>query len=760
MRLAYIVLAHSGPENVARLVRRLVEGGGLVALHYDLKAAGRDMPKLRAMLEGVPDVVFVEAVSVQWGHWSIVRATLNAIEALKKTNVEIDYVHLMSGMDYPVKPLKSLDRFLQRSAGLEFIEAKNINNEKWVSGGLEHERYQYKHIHNWQTERKKFDKYWQKQEAAKQERPFLPGIAPYLGSQWWTLTWATCLGALAWSEDVAVSKFFETVWVPDEMFFQTYVGNNISPDNIIDLNLTFYQFDPNGVPVVYYDDHFEYLNSQNFFFARKLHPRAVRLRDNLDKSLSMPQRLTVQDEKNLGRQTSEYSSFVEKHRRGLPNRRRVGFAEDAWYGDLEWNRRPYIVIVSASRPAAERVQAVLAGTGVFACHGELFGPGRIEFRAGQKRFAGYSETDIALRGQMPQNFLVDVVQADAPHLTSFLLIASSPNKIHEVLPWDPRAHFVLVDVGAVDVFLDQKQGAASATSEPRRSKNGALDSAVQFALFSKKFFAERAIHLPALRALLAKRHKRTHRIDRFGDTWEHDLREMLIGVLGLSIDGEIDTSGIFAQMKHATGTKPAKKLDLARILNLVTAVANMTERDRLLRPHFAPVERGPQPYVAVFAPAAAESEIGPLLSRLMPAVGWLTVTASPAADDSAIEHRYSIASARYRLDNVEASKAALVFGMIAGDPRAKVIILHGAPGAVAGPDAGMEALEGMIRDLGRTRHKAIMTIDLQDRNWLALFGSFVEVLAREKPEAAGDEDQLDDAASDLPALLEERRPVH
>jgi hypothetical protein len=52
-----------------------------------------------------------------------------------------------------------------------------------------------------------------------------------------------------------------------------------------------------------------------------------------------------------------------------------------------------------------------------------------------------------------------------------------------------------------------------------------------------------------------------------------------------------------------------------------------------------------------------------------------------------------------------------------------------------------------------------MTIDLRDRNWLALFGSFVEVLARGKPETAIDDDPLDDADSGLPLLTEEGRPL-
>jgi hypothetical protein len=282
MNLAAIILAHRDPMNVARLAILISERGVDIAIHYDLNSPPDEHRQLREALREHANIVFAEPVRCDWGQWSLVRATLGAIGALAGRGVAYDYVHLMSGADYPTQPIHRLEHFLTRNAGLEFIEAVNIREKSWVSDGLEHERYQYEHIHNWRTDRDNFDRHWAEQRDRGEEREFIAGLDPYMGSQWWTLTWPTCLGALAWAEEPGVADFFETVWIPDEMFFQTFVGNKVPADRIVDLGLTLYRFDKDGRTVVYNDGDFQTLRRARFFFARKIGAQADGLRNQLD----------------------------------------------------------------------------------------------------------------------------------------------------------------------------------------------------------------------------------------------------------------------------------------------------------------------------------------------------------------------------------------------------------------------------------------------------------------------------------------------
>ena len=72
--------------------------------------------------------------------------------------------------------------------------------------------------------------------------------------------------------------FFRTVWIPDEMVVQTWVAALVQPDEIAGHGLTHFQFSNRGKPVVFHDDHLDYVPTLDSFFVRKVSPRAAKLR--------------------------------------------------------------------------------------------------------------------------------------------------------------------------------------------------------------------------------------------------------------------------------------------------------------------------------------------------------------------------------------------------------------------------------------------------------------------------------------------------
>ena len=68
--------------------------------------------------------------------------------------------------------------------------------------------------------------------------------------------------------------FFRTVWIPDEMVFQTYVAALVPPGAIAGFSLTHHQFTNRGKPVVYHEDHADYVATFDRFFFRKISPEA------------------------------------------------------------------------------------------------------------------------------------------------------------------------------------------------------------------------------------------------------------------------------------------------------------------------------------------------------------------------------------------------------------------------------------------------------------------------------------------------------
>jgi hypothetical protein len=701
VRLAYIILAHRDPSNIARLATRLTESGATVAIHYDLKAPASDFQEIGSALKPLADkVVLVERITVGWGEWSIVQATLNALRALAATGRTFDYVHLMSGMDYPIKPLRAFEAFLERRAGTEFIQTTNIREKSWIKGGLEHERYQFRHIHNWQTQRKEFDRHWKSQQRKGRKRNFLPGLAPYLGSQWWTLTWSTCLGALRWSEAPGVTEFFQTVWIPDEMFFQTFVGNNIKPSKISVATLTFYQFTDKGIPAVFYNDHLHYLSLHEEYFARKLSPYADKLRDGLDANLSHPVSTPWSE---VPVPLARYSEIMELHRRGLPNRRVVGYAKDAWYGDLEWNRDPYLVVLAQSASAAVRVCDALSSLTGVVCHGELFSGAEIQFAGGVGQFAGYRSDDVALRDHNRRNFLVDVIKQGAPALTCFVLSMRHLDDFHNVLFWDPRAHFVLIKPDLVGGF-DEEQRYLSALKGGRDNADHAeADRAemADFIAFARKFADNQRGEV--VTKTLGYAGKKPIVLITYGDDWAEPLVQYVSNLLvsafahgqrlatsgSIFEDGEIDSSNGFATdgaiseilqqklvepQKHGflaagfndswintlrrfaaeagdagSGNSPLRVAfspdrdtdriqgrQLSRVLRLLGGLPNSPERDRHIYNYCNPIGKSDALYVVAFAHSTADAKLAEAMARAVPNLEWVIVTYKPRLVSAAL----------------------------------------------------------------------------------------------------------------------------
>lgn len=413
-KIAFVVIAHQNPKNVARLARLLVGGDSVVAIHYDANSDAAEFAELQLELGDIASrILWPKRERVAWGEWSIVQATLNALEAIAALKDKPDFVHLLSGSDYPIRPIADFRDYLSRHADKEFIECVDMAADNWVKGGLGHERYEYRHWFNWKAHPDLFDKSWRLQQKFGLKRQFPAEFRPHLGSQWWTLSWAAIEDVLAASHNPRIKAFFKSVWIPDEMFIQSIVGTTRAGSTLAS-NLTLYQFTRMGVPAVYCNDHARYLARQPFFFARKISPWADRLRDELDEYVSGKRDVVEFPDRMMGARTTEYDEFVERNRRPPPGVRLLGYDNDHWRGDLAYQERPIVAIFGASHRELRAVAELLNKHTGIVCHGALFDPNRIEFAGDAKTCAGYNTEDVALRDDKRTNFLHDIASEVPP----------------------------------------------------------------------------------------------------------------------------------------------------------------------------------------------------------------------------------------------------------------------------------------------------------------------------------------------------------
>lgn len=453
MKIAYALLVHDRPDLVARLATRLTDAGGIVAIHFDAKAGHRAAGEvIAAMPRNAESVLWAKPVSVGWGEWSMIEATLNCVRSIFEAGHEPDYIHLMSGADYPIRPLDEFHAFLERHAGTDFLECRDMASNRWVVDGLTHERYRYRHFFNWKRHPHLFDWNWKIQRALRIRNRLPKDLKPHMGSQWCTLTGASWKKILELARRPEIIRAFRYSWIPDEMFIQTLLAT--AAPRTSERCMTLYQFTDHGVPVVYCNDHGPYLARQPFFFARKISPHAARLRDELDSMVSGQTPLPSYTDGEISQRTAQYEAFRQARRQAQPGRRTVGHVADAWYGDLEWNRDPYVAFLGASREELEWVSRNLPRGSRFARHGALFAEDEIAFMDDAARFAGYRRSDTALRDHKRTNFLADVIQSSPGKITTFALPWKSDGHIRDVVRYDKQAYVVVVRGNVMRALLE------------------------------------------------------------------------------------------------------------------------------------------------------------------------------------------------------------------------------------------------------------------------------------------------------------------
>src|SRR5580704_13198639 len=101
MKIAHLIIAYKDPELTERLIRALtIHSDADCWLHVDIKTDIR----LYEHLKKLPRVRLIKKrVAVHWAGFSCVKAMLNSLEEIIQSEIEYDFVNLMSGQDYPIK---------------------------------------------------------------------------------------------------------------------------------------------------------------------------------------------------------------------------------------------------------------------------------------------------------------------------------------------------------------------------------------------------------------------------------------------------------------------------------------------------------------------------------------------------------------------------------------------------------------------------------------------------------------------------------
>jgi len=404
MKLGFIMLAHTALHRAEQVARYWARNGCPVVIHIDARVPKDRFNAFAARLEGVENIRLSPRHACEWGTWGLVAAMKTAARTLLDGFPHVNHVCATSGSCLPLRPVQELAAYLGAHPHTDFIESVTTADVAWTVGGIDYERFVLYFPFAWRRHRRLFDASVALQRRLRIRRRLPPQIVPHLGSQWWCLTRAT-LTALFTDPDAEVyEKYFRTVWIPDESYFQTLA--RLYSDRIESRSLTLSKFDFQGKPHVFYNDHLQLLRRSDCFLARKIWPDADRLYRHF---LLRDGHARGPVEPNPGKIDRLFAQATVQRTRG-----RAGLYSQARFprgGHENGRTAERYSVFQGFAEVFEDFEGWLGRYLGSRVHGHLFGPKRAGFAGGARVWNGALSDNATLRDYDPERFLTNLIWA-------------------------------------------------------------------------------------------------------------------------------------------------------------------------------------------------------------------------------------------------------------------------------------------------------------------------------------------------------------
>lgn len=267
MKLAYLILAYKLPQQLERLVNTLQFRDTTVFIHLDKKSDFNDFKHIADL----PRVYFIKnRLPVHWGGFSITRAIISSLNEVTQHD-QFDHIILMSGQDYPIRPLSELHEYLEAHAGFGFIYTElNDGTSAWWRHATE--RYRHFYLYDYPVYGFKF-----LQKVGKKLLPHRRFIFPEFklygsaGGTFCILSHDMARYLVTFTENNRKASLYgRFTYASDEFWFQTILMNSPLKTKII--NELLWHIDwpwKASHPKILVAEDYEAMRTSGKFFARK-----------------------------------------------------------------------------------------------------------------------------------------------------------------------------------------------------------------------------------------------------------------------------------------------------------------------------------------------------------------------------------------------------------------------------------------------------------------------------------------------------------
>ena len=285
MKIAYLILAHTDPIQLKRLVLSLSGEEKYFFIHIDKKM---DISKFKEELEGIQNVYWTnKRIFITWCGYSQTEAILANLEEMFKTNIKFERVLMLTGLDYPLKSSKEIENEFKNNPNKQYMIGFNISK---CTTKKQIEKITYYHFRDLHIKNAKISSIissiWlkvnhiiplRKKIFTKEKDCF----DIYMSSEYWALTYE-CVKELydTYMKNEKLRKYLKTAFCPSEMFMPTLLFNSKFAKDatlfdskeytcLADLTLLHYIEYTSSI-AIYDENDYEKLMNSGKMFVRKL----------------------------------------------------------------------------------------------------------------------------------------------------------------------------------------------------------------------------------------------------------------------------------------------------------------------------------------------------------------------------------------------------------------------------------------------------------------------------------------------------------
>jgi len=264
MRVACIIMAHKEPQQIERFINKFSRFPYDFYIHIDKKI---DLGPFH-YLAAIPNVRLVQKrIRVRWASYSFLHAVLQTFNEILGSGLKYDFISVMSGQDYPIKPVDRMFQTLENNSEKNFI-SYDEDGEWWRHAISRISKYHFTNFGFRGRYRIQFFL-----NALLPARKFPLPYKLYGGPRAMCMTLsADCAAYIAQfiESNKKLRRFIRFTWGPDEFVIPTLIMNSAFKSTAINDNFYYIDWSKGGAnPKTLTVDDYESLLLSDKMLARK-----------------------------------------------------------------------------------------------------------------------------------------------------------------------------------------------------------------------------------------------------------------------------------------------------------------------------------------------------------------------------------------------------------------------------------------------------------------------------------------------------------